>query len=149
MLIRKIVKHKNIKHIIQIDSYLEWLWPYVKLSQKLGIPIHSIKKIKGYYVQANKLERQMAQCACYLGRFTITLLRLRQEYIMTKKGNFKVEGWSDCAVDHYKDDTLQSLAHELSHTIHWKHNAERLILEMKLMLVFARYAKRTGYEEYK
>lgn len=136
------------KYRIKIDEDFEWLWPFFLKAKKL-VPIWRVKRIKGYYVPIQGVERQSASITPVGKRFKIMLLSYFQRLTKSGKNTFKVEAWYSHQTGSYYESTLNSLAHELSHIVHWEHTADRLILEKRIDLMFSRLAKKMGYEGYR
>jgi len=147
----KAIRHPNgTKNEIQIDSDLDWLAPYLTKAIKYGVPVWRIGAIKGYFVPSDKQERQMAATIKGAGnsKAVITILKWHQEWRRCKDGRYEVSGWHSADFKHYFECTLESLAHELTHLVHWKHSADRYILEKRIQLGFSRMAKKRGYIGY-
>jgi transcriptional antiterminator len=153
-MLRTVIDRNGKHHDIKIDDDMAWLEPYLMEAGKTGIPIWRVEKIVGYYVPKNKTEAQYAQTSKRIGKkskrtaikATITLLKKRQVLIAKQNNGIKVVGYEDTDRGHHFESTLNSLAHELSHLIIWKHTADRFILESKLMVRFAKLAKKKGYK---
>lgn len=138
-------------HKISISKSLEWTKPYVLKAKTLGVPIWRIKKIKAYYVPENKLEQQHAQIAksSPTAKYTITLLSQLQIKKTVGNGMFQVDGYADISEGIGFEKTLHSLAHEVSHLVHWDHDCNRLIEEARLFYSFTKLAQKIGYKGYK
>ena len=146
----KTINYKGKKYKIKIDEDLAWFAPYLTKAARLGLPIYRIKEVVGYYVPETKQERQLAAIHDLgHGKYKITIVKWRQQWKRTRKGSsFEVSGWVRCDQQHYFESTIESLAHEISHMLHWEHTADRWILEKKIALAFAKLAKKRGYKGY-
>jgi hypothetical protein len=151
-MLKTVIDQNGKHHEIKIDDALAWLYPYLIEAKKAGIPVWRVKKIVGYYVPTNKTEAQQAQTSKsfkkrnFSSKVTITILKKRQVLIAKKSNGIKVIGYEKANHGYAFESTLNSLAHEFSHLVIWKHSADRFILECKLMIRFAKLAKKQGYK---
>ena len=137
------------RHEIVLDDDLVWLLPYLMASRKFGVPVWRIREIKGYYVPEGKAEAQAAQTILHAGtsRYVITILKFHQS-IMGDGETLRVTGYLEASEGFMFEGTLQTLAHELAHLVHWEHTPDRFVLETRILAGYARLAKRLGYRGY-
>ena len=148
-MIKTVLDPNGNKHKIEIDKDLEWLAPYLSEAKKAGIPVWRLDRIVGYFVPEGKVEVQHA--ATWKdghSKAAITLLKKRQTLIGNNDGTIRPNGYTEADKGANFEFTLNSFAHELAHLVIWEHSVERFIVESKLMVRFARLAKRRGYKGY-
>jgi len=147
-MIKQVTDPNGNKHLIEVDKDLEWLAPFLSEAKKAGIPVWRIDRIVGYFVPEGKVEAQHAALNKEgNSKAVITILKKRQ-VLVGRDGMIMLDGYSDADQGSNYEFTLNSLAHELSHLVEWDHTADRLIIESKLMVRFAKLAKRRGYTGY-
>jgi hypothetical protein len=145
-----IVYHKGQQYTIKIHNVFKWLIPYIKKARQLGVPIWEIDRIDGYFVPKNRLEQQSASCNRNVKlRFRIMLLTKYQNQKSIGNGKFIISGWSNHKSKSNFESTIDFLAHELAHVVHWEHTEDRYILEKQLQLSFARLSKKMGYKGFR
>jgi hypothetical protein len=141
-----ILKFKDFE--IKLDDSLAWLEPYIRVAKRMDYLTSELKEIRGYYVTKRGIERQQAGCTKTGARCIITILKKTQTYSNSKNGKFKVDGWIEADENYMFEETLDNLAHEITHIKQWDHTADRHIAEKKLQLAFAKEAKKQGYQGY-
>jgi len=135
-------------HEIEIDDDFYYLSPYILAAKKLGVPVWRISRIIGYKVSLDKMERQQASITQESNKkVTISILKECQ-ILRKKKGKIEAYDWDYADAGSNFENTLNSLAHEISHLGYWEHSADRFICETKLMVSFSRLAKKLGYMGY-
>ncbi len=138
-------KYRN--HKIAMSESFKWMIPYLSLAWNLGLPINKIKSIKGFSTPASRTEQSYGWIRYDEdGNVRITI---RDAYQVRKGKNSKVIGYMSANQSYKWETTLYTLAHELTHLRYYDHTEDRLILEGKLIHVFAKLAKRLGYKGYK
>ena len=125
-----------MKHEIKYEKSVLCLKPFVD-SVKSLIPFHRIVSIKGYKVRKG-LDEKTDGCTWVDDKkrtFVVTLLTY--SYVKSKKEHRP-------KTLHYILDTL---AHELAHTVHWEHTYKHYELNAKIALKFAKVIKRLGIKD--
>lgn len=141
---RKVKKHK-----IKLSTHFNWMFPYIKLAWEMGIPIHKLKSISGYSTPPSRLDKVWGWTHYNKdGTFRIRIMDQFQVLRKDKKKRIYVAGYLDHDYKWKFEFTLNTLAHELTHLIYYDHSPERFILEQKLMIRFAKLAKKLGYKGY-
>lgn len=150
-MIKTVLDLNGNRHETTIDDELAWLAPYFTLAHKLGIPTWRVREIKGYYVALGKMEQQEAATLRDGDqpnkKVTITILKKHQIWAR-KNGKFEVSHYVEADKSYFFEHTLDSLAHELSHIVHWNHTADRFVLEKKVLYSFSQLARKRGYKGY-
>lgn len=114
-----------MKHEIKYTKTTQWLKPFVEKVKDL-IPYNRITNIKGYWVRAD-LNEKTDGCTTIYDDNKITISLLVKSYNNPKK---ELRG----KPIHYILDTL---AHELAHTIEWEHTPKHYKIQAKIMLKFS------------
>lgn len=118
--------------MIKYNKDVLWLKPFVEAAKSL-IPFRKITNVKGYQVQAGL--KELAEGSTLQddkGRYSINLLTF--SYNRDKREHRRKPMYS----------TLDTLAHELAHTVHWEHTDKHYELQARIMLRFAKVIKKMG-----
>lgn len=125
---------------IKISTSLKWMRPYLEVISDL-VPLPRLQKIE---TMKTPLDRQS-----------------QADAIITKTNNgwyyMRINTWSPVwanlgeskfkKIKYTKEplaNTLDSLAHELSHMVHWEHKPEHLMLQAQILVRFAKKAQVLG-----
>lgn len=124
--------------MMKFDRHTHFLKPFIESVSDL-VDIERIKKVKGYWVDGNKDERQLAAIH-RLGNnkdYYVTIKVKVQKFEILKNGNRKFT----CHIPDYLANILSHLAHELAHVKYWEHDYKHFRLEAKIMYRFSKVLK--------
>ncbi len=123
---------------IKISKNLKWIYPYLLSVQDL-IDLSKIKEIKGFKIPPNRNELIDGQTIKIppARKYTITLRTHMQLYQSSKtyKSFLKYKRMYLC-------EFLDTLAHEICHTVEWDHTTKHLDLQLKVMKRFNKVLKK-------
>lgn len=111
-----------------------WLIPFITEVANL-IPYKKITNIRGYKVKAGLSEQTDGSTLNWNNKYSINLLLLTY---CTQRKQHRPKPM------HFILDTL---AHELAHTVHWEHSPEHYALQAKIMLKFAKVLKKLNIND--
>lgn len=114
---------------------MEWLKPFVRAAKTL-VPTERLMKVHGYTVPKGRESTAYGRKYTVGNRYVITLLA--REWSKSKKKFVK---------DTY-EIILDTLAHELAHTVYFKHTPEHYRLKYKIGLRFVKVLKKQGIKDH-
>lgn len=97
--------------MLKFSKDLEWTEPFVNSVRHL-VPLHTLDSIKVYSVPFGKEESSAGWCTRKGRRFTISL----------RSTNQVRSGKKQCYKARTIEDILLTLAHELTHLVHWDYH---------------------------
>lgn len=119
---------------ISFHKDLEWLKPFLFIARQ-DVPIHAIKRVNGFRVPFDKEELTHASITTTNGRSFNINIRYQDQ---TRERIYRTPTLSFI---------LDSLAHELAHLVHWKHDYKHLQLQSKLLYKFSLVLKELGIDD--
>lgn len=124
-----------MKHEIKYDKNVVCFKPFIDAAKSL-IAFNKITRLRGYKVKKGLTEQTDGSTVEYTdGTFVISLLT--NSYVKSKK-EYRPKPL------HYILDTL---AHELAHTVHWEHTYKHYELHGKIASKFAKVIKQLGIKD--
>jgi hypothetical protein len=120
------------------------LVPFIELAIKVAkVDPSKIKRCVGYNVPIDRSHQQAAQIIKRDRRYTLTFRVSEPEYKNLGDGNFRKLKNTPL----YLENVLDSIAHEVSHLVHWDHDYKHFRLQGKIKLEFAKLLKQLGVED--
>jgi len=123
---------------MHISENLRWIEPFLVEVKYLLPNFDKIRKIVTQKPRINLVQRSYAQTHAQKDGYTIVIFSHKREQIKSNSLKFKFKQYSKISI-------LESLAHELTHTSHWDHTPERVVMESFIMMIFADILKSNGY----
>jgi predicted metal-dependent hydrolase len=121
-----------------------FLVPFIEACSKI-LDLDKIVQIKFYSVDYKKQEKTLGSTTTQINHknFKINIKLLEKEYTTGKNGKLHFER-NNYAIMY---SLLETLAHELAHTKHWKHTPDHYLLQGKIMVQFSKVAKSLGIKD--
>lgn len=108
-----------------------WLKPFVRAAKRF-VPVERIMRVHGYRVPKGREAIAFGRKFTFGNRYVITLL---------------AEEWSKSKGKYVRDTyeiVLDTLAHELAHTVHFEHSPDHHHLKYKIGMAFSKVLKKQG-----